>query len=103
MDPRSQNDPRLVGRAAAGGRIRRAFLPFVAIVGVSLAASTVVSAIASAASPEPSAGQASGGVDLDAWKKLLFVDGEYYQDANYEGYNAGGTMGKMNLGNWPDE
>ena len=103
MDPRSQHNARLVERVSAGGKIRRAFLPFVALVGVSLAASTALSAYASAASPEPSAGQAAAGVDLDAWKKLLFVDGEYYQDPNYVGPNAGGPMGKMNLGNWPDE
>ena len=49
------------------------------------------------------AGAQDSGVDLEAWKKLLFVDGEYYQDPNYVGYNAGGTMGLMNLGNWPEE
>ena len=49
------------------------------------------------------AGAQDSGVDLEAWKDLLFVDGEYYEDPNYVGYNAGGTMGRMNLGNWPDE
>ena len=28
------------------------------------------------------AGAQDSGVDLEAWKDLLFVDGEYYQDPN---------------------
>ena len=94
MGPRSQHDSRLVERVSRGGKIRRAFLPFVALVGVSLAASTALSTSAIAQSDT---------VDLEAWKQLLFVDGEFYQDPNYVGPNAGGTMGKMNLGNWPEE
>jgi ABC-type sugar transport system substrate-binding protein len=103
MDPRSQHNARLAERVSIGGKRRRAFLPLVALVGVSLAATTVLSAHALAASPEPSTEAAAAGVDLEAWKELLFVDGEYYQDPNYVGYNAGGSMGLMNLGNWPDE
>jgi ABC-type sugar transport system substrate-binding protein len=95
MGPRSQHDSRLVERVSRGGRIRRAFLPFVALVGVSLAASTALSTTAIA--------QSDTDVDLEAWKQLLFVDGEFYQDPNYVGYNAGGSMGKMNLGDWPEE
>jgi ABC-type sugar transport system substrate-binding protein len=92
MDPRSQRSARLVERVSVGGSIRRAF---VALVGVSLAASMALSASASA--------QSAADVDLEAWKGLLFVDGEYYQDPNYVGYNAGGSMGLMNLGDWPEE
>jgi ABC-type sugar transport system substrate-binding protein len=72
-----------------------------AILGVSLAASAALSGFASAASPDASADQAAPGVDLEAWKQALFVDGAFSQDANYVGYNAGGMMGKMNLGDWP--
>ena len=92
MDPRSQHSARLVERVAVGGNSRRAL---VALVGVSLAASMALSAPASA--------QSAADVDLEAWKGMLFVDGEYYQDPNYVGYNAGGSMGLMNLGNWPEE
>lgn len=92
MDPRSQHSARLVERVSVGGNSRRAF---VALVGVSLAASMALSASASA--------QSADDVDLEAWKGLLFVDGEYYQDPNYVGYNAGGSMGLMNLGDWPEE
>jgi ABC-type sugar transport system substrate-binding protein len=68
-----------------------------------LTASTALTVQAQDPSPSTAPDQAAAGVDLEAWKQLLFVDGEYYQDPDYVGYNAGGTMGTMNLGNWPDE
>jgi ABC-type sugar transport system substrate-binding protein len=104
MDPRSEHIARLAERVSSGGMSRRPFLPLIALLAASvLAASTIVSAYAQEASPSPGTAPAAAGVDLEAWKQLLFVDGEYYQDPNYVGYNAGGPMGLMNLGNWPDE
>jgi ABC-type sugar transport system substrate-binding protein len=102
MDPRSQQIARLVEQVSMGGMSRRDFLSRMALLGVSLsAASAILSSSASAQSPVPTAAPSAAGVDLEAWKKLLFVDGKYYTDSNYVGYNAGGQMGKMNLGDWP--
>ena len=42
-------------------------------------------------------------VDLEAWKALLFEGGEFTTDPNYKGVNEGGTIGTMNVGNFPDE
>lgn len=104
MDPRSQEIARLVEQVTMRGMSRRDFLTRMALLGVSAAAASgLLSSHASAASPVPAASGSTAGVDLEAWKQLLFVDGKYYQDSNYVGYNAGGQMGKMNVGNWPAE
>jgi ABC-type sugar transport system substrate-binding protein len=74
-----------------------------ALVGASLlAASTALTVQAQDSASTTPPEEAAAGVDLEAWKQLLFVDGEFYQDPNYVGYNAGGTMGLMNLGDWPE-
>jgi ABC-type sugar transport system substrate-binding protein len=104
MDHRSQDNARLAARVTFGGKSRRALRPLMALVGASvLAASTALTVYAQDASPATTTDETAAGVDLEAWKQLLFEDGEYYQDPNYVGYNAGGSMGMMNLGNWPDE
>jgi ABC-type sugar transport system substrate-binding protein len=67
-----------------------------------IAAGLIVGSLVAGLVAAPVGAQESS-VDLEAWKDLLFEGGEFTTDPNYKGVNAGGTIGTMNVGSFPDE